>query len=324
MISDSILAAYVKMFPWKFRYRWGSPLIGLLMGMRDNCVDFKDYRVYLNPRDKTATELFLVHFNSGAWVWESYEISLFVSSVRANPGCLVLDIGANYGAYTLSTAAAAHQAGVRKIVSMEPNPATFACLERSVRHNAYEPYVQLVHGAVTDRHNVECALFAHETFSAMSRSSTVAQCEVPEGHQASGTVRGVSIDGLLPELGLDESCPLVVKIDIEGGEPLAFRGMESTLAAAPGYHVYFELHPPALKSSGHDPADLGRIVFDLGPDLVAEVDQHEKKVRPIRSLADFEAIVNRCLTTGEMWQDYTNIFVGKGLALPPELRGLAG
>lgn len=324
MILDSLLATYVKVFPWKFRYRWGAPFIGFLMGMRNNCVDFANYRVYLNPRDKTATELFLVHFAAAGWIWEGYEISLFLSSVRANPGCLVLDIGANYGAYTLSAAHAAQQNEIRKIVAVEPNHETFACLTKSVAYNNFERYVHLAHAAVTDRHNVDCTVLAHETFSAMSRSTASLTGEVPPGHVALGTVRGVSIDGLLSELGLDDSYPLIIKIDIEGGEPLAFRGMQSTLRRAPGYHVYFELHPKALKASGHDPVELGRRVFELEPDCVVEIDQHEKKLRPVRDLDAFQAIVAACDTATEMWKDYTNIFVGRGLPLPEEMDEFRG
>jgi len=36
-------------------------------------------------------------------------------------------------------------------------------------------------------------------------------------------------------------------------------------------------------------------------------------------MADFEGIIHECLTTREMWKDYTNIFVSKGGELPEEM-----
>ena len=81
-LSDHLVAMYTKLFPWRFRYRFGSPLIGPLMKMKGNKVTIRDFDVFLNPDDKTATELFLVHAQAGDWIWESYEISLFLNLSR--------------------------------------------------------------------------------------------------------------------------------------------------------------------------------------------------------------------------------------------------
>jgi hypothetical protein len=49
---------------------------------------------------------------------------------------------------------------------------------------------------------------------------------------------------------------------------------------------------------------------------MAEVDQHKKVARRVGSLDEFMSIVEECLTTTEMWKDYTNIFISKGLKVP--------
>ncbi len=54
-LIDTILAVYPKLVSWKFRDRFGSPLLTQLMALKGNSVQFNDYKVFLNPRDKTAT-----------------------------------------------------------------------------------------------------------------------------------------------------------------------------------------------------------------------------------------------------------------------------
>lgn len=95
--------------------------------------------------------------------------------------------------------------------------------------------------------------------------------------------------------------------------------MKTTLESAHGYQIFFEFHPEALKTSGHDPLIFARHLFDLKPDLIAEIDQHQKYLKRINSIEDFETIVDECLTTTELWKDYTNIFLSKNARLPAEM-----
>jgi FkbM family methyltransferase len=320
-IADHLVNVYGKVFPWRFRFKYGSPLIGPLMRLKGNKVSIRDYEVFLNPDDKTATELFLVHANVREWIWESYEISLFLETLKANPNSLAVDVGANYGAYSLSCCPLARDGVVRSVVAVEPNRATFACLKKSFESSGFSPYVHVVNGAAVKTHGTECLFHPHDTFSAMSKCAPDSQSQAFSSHLDPYTVRGITLDGLLPELGISDINSLVVKIDVEGGEPDVFGGMEMTLSEAQGYQVFFELHPGALLSLGHDPLALARYLFSLGLDVVGEVDHNAKIVQRIRDISDFAAVIERCMTTTEMWQDYTNIFISKDLTIPFEIQG---
>jgi len=98
--------------------------------------------------------------------------------------------------------------------------------------------------------------------------------------------------------------------------------LAATLKSALGYQVFFEFHPDALRSCGHDPLKFARHLFDLEPDLIVEIDQHGKRLKRINSMSDFQSIIRECLTTKEMWKDYTNIFISKKAALSSEMLGL--
>ena len=315
-LTDQLVILYNKIFPWRFRFRYGAPLIRSLMKLKDNSVLINGVRVFLNPNDKTATELFLVHATAGEWIWESYEISLFLECLKENKGSLAVDLGANYGAYSLSACPLVRDGSVRSIIAVEPNKETYSCLEKSAEFNGFSPCIHLINAAVTHEHNSACLFCPHDTFSAMSKATTIADdAKLPE-HSSSYKVRGITLDALLPELGLTDIDSLVVKIDVEGCEPDAFQGMKNTLDSAKGYQVFFELHPTALGSLGRDPKEFARFLFGLGFDVMAEVDQHKKVARRVGSLDEFMSIVEECLATTEMWKDYTNIFISKGLKVP--------
>jgi FkbM family methyltransferase len=249
-------------------------------------------------------------------------LNLFAEAISANESPVVIDMGANYGAYTLSACSLAQKGLVKNVVAVEPNRETFSCLKRSVEAGGFGKLAQLVNAAVSDNHNAECDFYVDERYSAMSKSLGNSGISAPsKGPESSYKVRCVSIDGLLSEANMEKTSKFVIKIDVEGSEPLAFRGMNSTLESAAGYQIFFEFHPDALRSCGHDPLKLAQYIFELQPDLIVEI-QHEKKLKRISSLADFETIINGCLTTKELWKDYTNIFLSKNSAMPEEMRRL--
>jgi FkbM family methyltransferase len=234
-------------------------------------------------------------------------------------------VGANYGAYTLSACTLARNGRAKNVIAIEPNRETFSCLKMSVEAGGFGQFAQLVNAAVSDNHNDECDFYVDERYSAMSKSLGHGDATAPlRDPKSSYKVRCISIDGLLSETNIEKSNNFVIKIDVEGSEPLAFQGMKATLESAAGYQIFFEFHPSALQSCGHEPLKLAQLLFELEPDLIAEIDQHEKKLKRINSIKDFETITHGCLTTTELWKDYTNIFLSKNAVLPADIRRLLG
>jgi FkbM family methyltransferase len=286
-------------------------------------VRFRDYSVFLNPRDKTATELFLIHVNTQDWIWESQQISLFLAAIRENSPCVVLDMGANYGAYSLSAAKLGAKGMVNAVVAMEPNRDTFACLKKSVEFNGFADFVRLVNGVVSDKHNTLCDFYADPKYSAMSKiRATGAENHIGMDTPPSYQIPCVRMDDLLSEIGVDKTAKFIMKIDVEGSEPLALAGLVETLKSAEGYQIFFEFHPQALKDLGHDPLEFSKSILNLEPDLIAEINHHEKAIKRVSGMAGFEQLVNDCLNPTKMWSDYTNIFISKNLSLPEGFRGI--
>lgn len=77
--------------------------------------------------------------------WFEDEIRFFRQLVK--PHSVFIDIGANYGLYSLSVA----RRGARHVWSFEPCAATAACLRESVEANGFSSQVTLVQKALSDR-----------------------------------------------------------------------------------------------------------------------------------------------------------------------------
>jgi FkbM family methyltransferase len=154
------------------------------------------------------------------------------------PGSTFVDIGANMGWFTLLAAGVAGQ-----VIAIEPNPTNVQLIYRSLLANQYEN-VRVVECAVTDRPNLLRLNFLR------SNGSVAA---IDNASDAAFTiVQGQPLDALLRDVERVD----VIKMDIEGHEPVALRGMMQTLKQFQPVLV-FEMHPLAIRvNAGSEPADL--------------------------------------------------------------------
>lgn len=90
-------------------------------------------------------------------IWEPYESRLLVDSLQ--PGAVFLDVGANLGYFSLLAADRVGPAG--RVVAIEPDPANFLLLERSIAHNGLNAIVEPHRVALSDR-NEEARLYLSE------------------------------------------------------------------------------------------------------------------------------------------------------------------
>lgn len=269
------------------------------------------YQIFFSPRDVWGFQFFIDYYRYGRWLYyEPYERGLFVNMVKSNPKSVVVDIGASYGFYTLDVSADVPSGQIYKMVAMEPDRETFACLARSFKANGFHERVLLVNAAAIDRHNAQCPFYRHKSVAGWNKL-------VAEGpaYRTDYTIRGVTLDRLLSESGIEKTSRFIIKIDIEGGEPLALVWMRETIQAAAGYQIFSEFHPPALKLSSHDPMAYAKQIMALKADVVLEIDELGCRVEPINDMADFERIIWRCLTAEEWWKQFTNILISKNMSL---------
>ncbi|MCX7702061.1 MAG: FkbM family methyltransferase [Gemmataceae bacterium] len=163
--------------------------------------------------------------------WEAWVTLAIARYLR--PGMWCVDVGANYGYYTVLMAAGCGPEG--RVVACEPNPLLAGTyLPQNLALNGFHHGVEIcpkVVGNLDDRtvhfvlHHGDFATSSLERWAYNHRSQTI---QVPS----------ITLDRLCadwPRLDL-------VKIDAEGAEALVWEGMQQTLRRFPDAVIVVELH----------------------------------------------------------------------------------
>ena len=160
--------------------------------------------------------------------WNSDEYDAFRRDVT--PGDVVLDVGANLGAYTLLFAQWVGPSG--RVLAFEPAPEPREGLMRLLEANGLSSRVKVVQAAVSDAEG--SAIFRADGVNGGSRL-------VGRPEAGAVTVPTVTIDAVCSREGVT---PRFIKIDAEGAELDVLRGARETIAAAgAGLKLYVEMHP---------------------------------------------------------------------------------
>jgi FkbM family methyltransferase len=181
-------------------------------------------------RDRLAREVF---FAGCAAIPE-------IAFLRAvlQPGMSFVDVGANWGLFTL---VGTHLVGATgTVAALEPDPRVFTRLKSNVRRNGLRQ-VQLFAVAAADRDS-QRVLAPYDAAGDNWETSRL----VEDGAPAQNTlfVPARRLDPLLDEIGLDTVD--LLKIDVEGAEDLVLSGMEEGLNNYRYRRILLELHPLQL------------------------------------------------------------------------------
>jgi FkbM family methyltransferase len=186
--------------------------------------------------------------------WETNYTSLFERLIR--PGDTVLDLGAHLGVYTLLGALATGPAG--RVEAFEPNPRYAALLQRSLAVNGFGNRARVNNMAVGAEEGTAELLFSHAWGGGGHLS-------VNPGHTPAGDeiciCRVVALDSFFPDPAFRVD---MVKMDVEGTEHRAVRGMMKLLARSPRVRVMFEFAPGMLAAQGSSAAELVHLFAELG------------------------------------------------------------
>ncbi len=180
----------------------------------------------------------------------------------ARPGMIALDVGAHIGYHTRLLA---RRVGVEgHVIALEPHPGTFEALRHNTRDRPNVTALQLAAaeaGGSAELHDymmmsASGSLHYDEALAHQQRArmgaGDVAPRDAANFEPQRYHVRTVAIDDCLNQLGIERVD--IVKMDIEGAELAALRGMRRTIADSPGLALVMEYNPGALGAFGHEPA----------------------------------------------------------------------
>jgi FkbM family methyltransferase len=167
-----------------------------------------------------------------------YPIGLALTLGLLPPGSTVVDVGAHVGTFALAAAAR----GCR-VLAIEASPANVALLRASVALNGFRD-LEIVAAAVGDRTGVADFLEAGPYGFVVPVGGRGPTVEVPV----------TTVDAILDVQGLHRVD--AVKLDVEGSEPAAVRGMSRLLTRAEAPFVCYESNGHTLRMLGETPRGL--------------------------------------------------------------------
>jgi FkbM family methyltransferase len=204
---------------------------------------------------------------------DAHLVERFLRHVR--PGARVVDGGAHWGYFTLLAAQAVGSEG--SVVAFEPDPRSAQRLEWNIHANGFGDRVTLIRAALSDRSG-ERQLFTH-----------------PRHHSWSSlfAAPGSGVAHAVPALAADEAIQGevdVVKLDVEGGEVEALRGMRALIGRRRPV-LFVECHPDALRRAGASVAGLVGEIRDAGYRIRA-IDERTGELAEVGAALDHALFAN--------------------------------
>jgi FkbM family methyltransferase len=185
------------------------------------------------------------------------------------PGGRVLDLGGHVGSFALAAAAGGYD-----VVCVEASPANASLIRRSIAANGFSN-LRLENVAVSDREGTL-------TFYPRGPYGHLA----PDGETGEVRVEAVTVDSLLARIGWERAD--FIKLDIEGSEVAAIRGMQGLLARADAPLLFCESNGHMLNVFGESTSTLkaalrtaGLVVHEVQEDRLLRVAAQDVQCRTV-------------------------------------------
>lgn len=204
------------------------------------------------------------------WLWKFGLLENYMANTLQSlcmPGMHIVDVGANIGFYTLLFSRLTGGSG--KVWAFEPGPKNLFTLQKNIAANACTNII-VVDGGVSN-FSSEGRLYLSEHHHGDHRI-------FQDGARQSIPIKLYSLDEYFTQ---SERIDLI-KLDIQGSEGLALKGMRRILAENTGLIVVFEFWPIGLSKLGIDPARLLLDLFELNY-RIQVIDERAKQLHDLEA-----------------------------------------
>lgn len=196
------------------------------------------------------------------WMYNAEERFLTDIINDLNEDDVFFDVGANLGIFSCFAASKITQGHV---VAFEPYPPNIRQLKRNLSYNADESDYDILDVALSDSHGT--INFTSPDDDPGNQTGNIS----PTGESIE--VEAITGDELVD--GGSVPSPTVVKIDVEGAEPLVIDGLEDSLNNSSCRLLYCEIHltrndggRPSVEDYGESQESMLRKISELGFDIV--------------------------------------------------------
>lgn len=185
--------------------------------------------------------------------WETAYTSLFTRLVK--PGNTVIDLGANHGVYALLAAQIVGPTG--RVDAFEPNPRLSKLVDLSLRLNGFAGWAR-VHALGASEAMGTARLVFNDNFSG---GGAVALAGSAAETRPGVECRLVALDDMFADPSYR---PDVIKMDVEGHEGRALRGMRRILERSPDVRIMMEFGPAMMHNAGVSAPEVTAFFESLG------------------------------------------------------------
>jgi FkbM family methyltransferase len=174
------------------------------------------------------------------------------------PGRIVVDVGAHWGYFTLLAATLCGERG--QVFSFEPHPYNYAILGRNIQAN-HLSNVAAIQKAVSNREGpakLHVSEYSHcHCLQPVARAARVSSSPTEVLQVETATLDNFFVG--------KQIAPNLIKMDVEGAEPLALEGMESLIRRTDDLVLITEFNPVFLDSDAAESftAKLSTLGFQL-------------------------------------------------------------
>lgn len=204
-------------------------------------IEIAGHKMIVNPEDKIIS-----HRLRKGIIYEKASVKAVMENVKK--GQTFVNIGANIGYFTLILSHIVGQKG--RGYAFEPDPTNFSYLKKNIEFNCYENIV-LEKRAVGDIPGM--------VYLYLNDKGNQGDHRTWKGEEAreKTLVRAVRLDDYFK--GIDLKIDFI-KMDIQGAEAMALKGMKNILAETEALKILMEFWPWGLIGCGSDPTEM---VVDL-------------------------------------------------------------
>jgi FkbM family methyltransferase len=206
--------------------------------------------IVVDPRSMDALNYIL------GWQIEPDIMTVFQRALRHDS--VVIDVGANFGLFTVKAASRAALHG--KIFAFEANPHTYEILRHTLTANQLigHPNVWIENALVGNQQGV-----GEINFSIRELGGASLHRSFTDDMSGWAQVKAIRLDDVIPaDLLVD-----LVKIDVEGHEPFVLQGMREIIARSPNIKIVLEFFDSFFRSTYGGSIGVQRLVAELGLNL---------------------------------------------------------
>lgn len=208
--------------------------------------------------------------------YEKDTTALFKKIIQ--PDMTVIDIGAHIGYYTSLFAKLVGPNG--RVYAFEADPDNFMLLQKNTSRYKNVNQIPLAvsnHGGFIKFYKI--------------KNSTGCHSVTPSDNAEEISVPAVMLDDYISQKKIKIDA---IKIDIEGGEPLAFMGMKKLFSLANSLSIIMEFSPKALKSADIDPLEFLQQIKNYGFNILQIFSNAETKILSLENIENLNWYQTGC------------------------------